>query len=72
MQNFKYPTLEVIKPLIRTGDYVLITEMLKGIYTQRAVEAQLRGERTLKEPVVEAANKLFELRESLISTRKNA
>ena len=71
MQNFKYTTLEVIKPLLRTGDYVLIAEMLKDKYTQRAVEAQLRGERTLKEPVVEAVNKLFELRESLIGTYKN-
>ena len=71
MQNFKYTTLEVIKPLLRTGDYILIAEMLKDKYTQQAVEAQLRGERTLKEPVVEAVNKLFELRESLIGTYKN-
>jgi len=66
MQNFKYPTLEVIKPLLRIGDAFLITQMLKGLYTQRTVEAQLRGERTLKEPVIEAANKLIESRESLL------
>lgn len=71
MEKFKYPTLEKIKPLLRTGDYILIAEMLKGKYTQRTVEAQLRGERTLKEPVIEAVNKLFEYRESLIGTFKS-
>lgn len=66
MQKFKYPTLDTIKPLLRIGDAFLITQMLKGLYTQRTVEAQLRGERTLKEPVIEAANKLIESRESLL------
>jgi hypothetical protein len=71
MEKFKYTTLEEIKPLLRTGDYILITEMLQGKYAMKTVEAQLRGDRTLKEPVIEAANKLFEYRESLISTFKN-
>ena len=72
MENFKYPTLQEIKPLLQTGDYAIITKMLVGEYTQRSIEAQLRGERTLKPKVIEAANKLIESREQLFTTQKIA
>ena len=35
MENFKYPTLEQIKPLLQTGDYATANEPLKG---KRVVE----------------------------------
>ncbi len=67
MEKFRFTTLDEIKPLLRHGDVPLITEMLKGVYSRKTIESQLNGNRTLKEKVIEAANKLIEFREQLIS-----
>lgn len=66
MKNMRYTTVEEIKPHLQLDDYKFITKMLKGKYKLRTVEAQLRGDRTLKQPVVEAANKLIQSREDLL------
>ena len=42
---------------LRPKDYQLIAKKLEGLYTERTVRAQLKGERTLKEPVKNAAQK---------------
>lgn len=66
MKKFKYETLEEIKPRLYHGDNVFIAQLVAKKYTKRTVEAQLAGLRTLKEPVIEAANKLIESREMLL------
>jgi hypothetical protein len=67
MRNFRFATLEEIKSELRRGDIALISEMLKDVYASRTVEAQLTGERKLKKPVIEAANRLIELRKALFN-----
>ncbi len=62
MENFKFKTIEEIKPHLRHGDFVLIAEMLIGKYKLATIRAQLNGERTLKAPVLKAANSLIENR----------
>ena len=66
MEKFRFTTVDEIKPHLRSGDYDLITEMLLGKYSKRTVEAQLGGHRTLKKPIIEAANRLIEYRENLV------
>lgn len=69
MENFKYTTLEDIKPFLRHGDIPLIAEMVAGKYSRRTVESQLHGSgsRTLQPEIIEAANKLIESRELLLN-----
>lgn len=68
MEKFRFATIEEIKPHLRPGDYLLIAEMLDGKYSKRTIEAQLGGTRTLKDPIIEAANKLIEYRENLVKS----
>ncbi len=63
MESLRYQTRDEIKPRLKSGDIARITEMLNGKLTYAAVRAQLSGMRTLKKPVIEAANKIIELRE---------
>ncbi len=56
---------EEIRENIRRGDYELIAE-LSG-YRKCTVEAQIRGERTLKQPVIDAAIKVIKSRSSLLN-----
>ena len=65
MEKIRYKTLEEIKPQLRHGDIPLIATMIAHIYKPRTVEHQLMGNRTLKQPVIEAANKLIDSREQL-------
>lgn len=55
---------QTIKQKIRTGDYELIAK-ISG-YKKSTVEAQIRGQRTLKQAVIEAAKKVFANRESML------
>ena len=41
---------------LRKGDYSRITEMLGGKYARNTIEKQLKGERTLKDDVRQAAD----------------
>lgn len=68
MEKFRYKTLEEIKSHLRHGDNVLISEMLEGIYSKKTVNAQLSGARTLKVPVIKAANRLIEHRRTLVES----
>ncbi len=52
---------------LRPKDYQLIAEKLEGLYTERTVRAQLKGERTLKEPVKNAALELIAIREKYVN-----
>ncbi|MEI3423279.1 hypothetical protein [Butyricimonas paravirosa] len=57
---------EIIKKL-RPKDYELIAQKLKGRYTKDTIRAQLKGRRTLKLAVKEAAEKLIQMRENFIN-----
>ena len=72
MQNFKYKTLDEIKPHLRYGDIQTLAKMLEGVYSIKTIESQLNGYRTIKPKVIEAANKLIESREQLFTTQKIA
>jgi hypothetical protein len=50
---------------IHRGDIGKITIMLQGKYARRTVQAQLTGERTLKDEVKAAADRYFETLEKL-------
>ena len=59
---------ELVKELhgkLRRGDYDLIAEMLRGKYQRDTVSAMLRGRRTMKPVVFEAALKLIETIDNL-------
>lgn len=56
-----------IRAKLRPKDYDLIARKLKGLYAERTVRAQLKGERTLKEPVKQAALELIRIREEFIN-----
>lgn len=68
MEKIAFTTIDEIKPHLRHGDIVLIAQMLKSKYSLRTVTAQLCGQRTLKQPVIDAANKLIQSRQDLIDT----
>lgn len=56
-----------IRSKLRPKDYQLIAEKLKGLYAERTVRAQLKGERTLKTPVRDAALELISMREKYVN-----
>ncbi len=66
MNNCRYNTREEIKKHLRHNDYEIISMITKGKYKPGTVKMQMNGYRTLKEPVIEAANKLIESRERLL------
>ncbi len=66
MESLRYKTREEIKARLRHNDLSVLAEMLKGKLTYLTIAAQLRGDRTLKYPVAEAANKLIQSREQLL------
>lgn len=59
--------LQEIRKNLRPKDYQLIAEKLKGLYTENTIRMQLTGQRTLKEPVLNAALELFKMREEFIN-----
>lgn len=67
MEKIKYESSNELKNHLKRGDYQLIAEILKDIYSPHTVKSQLLGHRTLKRPVIEAANKLIKMRELLIA-----
>lgn len=67
MQKNKYETREDLKKHLIYGDYQLIADILKGQYKKSTIESQLKGNRTLKQPIIDAANKVILMRESLFS-----
>ncbi|MCM1031828.1 MAG: hypothetical protein NC410_10375 [Oscillibacter sp.] len=56
-----------IREKLRPKDYQLIAEKLKGLYTERTVRAQIKGDRTLKDPIRNAALELIAMREEYIN-----
>ncbi|MTK53327.1 hypothetical protein [Paludibacter sp.] len=54
---------------LRKGDYTKITEMLGGKYARATVEAQLKGTRTLKDDVKEAADLYIETMNVLLKPK---
>ncbi len=56
-----------IREKLHPKDYRLIAEKLKGLYSERTVRAQIKGDRTLKDPVRNAALELIAMREEYIN-----
>ena len=67
MKENKYTTRESIKSQLKKGDYELISSLTKGQYAIKTVMDQMNGVRTLKQPVIDAANKLIAMREELLT-----
>ena len=59
--------LQEIRKKLRPKDYELIATKLKGRYTENTIRAQLKGRRTLKQVVKEAAEELIKIRENFIN-----
>lgn len=59
--------LQEIREKLRPKDYELIATKLKGRYTENTIRAQLKGRRTLKQVVKEAAEELIKIRENFIN-----
>jgi hypothetical protein len=54
---------------LRKGDYSRITEKLGNKYSRNTVEKQLKGQRTLKEDVRNAADEYIETMEKLLTPK---
>lgn len=67
MEKNNQKAREEILKKIRLGDYELVSKILKDKYKTQTVRRQISGYRTLKQPVIDGFNKLFESREKLLS-----
>lgn len=62
--------ISTIREKLRRGDYIIIASMTD--YSVSAISKQFNGLRTIQETVLEAAIKVIQSREELMSSKQNS